>query len=529
MIDLDRINSINDLLKERVRRSSEQLFLTSIDENRSWTYGEFARQVARFATALAALGIKRGDAVALILANHADFLFASFAIRAIGAVEVSINLEFRDAVLRRCILVSGTRLILVDLEHVGQLRSAFDGTDCPSYRLVGADSDVEHPDHLLAGMDSSTPDYLPVSLNDDDPLAIYFTSGSTGLPKACRVTHRWAFEIIRSSQEFLTLGEYDCVLTPYPLFHVGAAIYDVLPPLVAGGRVVIRRKFSLNAWHDNMIDHRVTIFPVLGSVGSLLWNMPPDARDSALFLRAFSGGPLPVDRDVFGRRFGALVADGYATTEMGFVAALSPGAHASNGCVGRVRPGYNLEIVDDDGQPLPIGQSGEIRVRALKAHLMFDGYLADTGPQSPLDADGWFRPGDVGRLDAEGWLFFVGRTGGRIRRRGHNISAVMIEDVVAQCPGVELAIVVGVPSDAGEEDLVAVVQSSLGAELVPMVTRWCAERLDRTVRPDHVLVAAVLPMTPTLKVVRAEVQRLAVHTLSLKRTILEVDQADDPS
>lgn len=495
---------LGSVLRERAAERGERTFAISASERRSWTYGEFDSQVNSVASGLRDMGVQAGDFVNLFMRNSVERLVASYAVMKLGAVDVAINAEARGKSLERMLNLAASRVLIVDaalrpfLEELGE--AATPHIDQVIHR--GVESDAKRRDVLFGDL-LACPDRDPcVDVSDLAPATVIFTSGTTGPSKGCVLPHRAlvrAAEVVCDAMEFT---EADRVYTAFPLFHMRAAYLDVLAPMLSGGSVVVAPRLSARTFWSDMHQFDVTAFSLIGTAMQILWKQPPSPLDRGHRVRRTWGGPLPVDREAFRKRFGVEVLPGegvFGMSETGMLnmSSLDPATS------GKVRPIYDVRIATPEGDPVDSGQPGEILVRPVEPGVMFTEYL--NMPEETVKAwQGlWFHTGDVGRIGATGELTYLGRQREMIRRSGHNISPYELEEVVDTHPSVVESAAIGVPSEMGEEEILICVEAREGGVLdLDALVRHCRGRVADFMLPQHLLVVDRLPKTPTGKVAK---------------------------
>ncbi len=344
---------------------------------------------------------------------------------------------------------------------------------------------------------SERSDHIVSPAKDTDIATILFTSGTTGVSKGCLLSHRYAIRTAENMIEPFRVTGDDCVYSPYPLSHIGAAYYDVLPTMMTGGRVVLRESFSLSNFWPEVKKYGVTWFMMLGSVQQLLWANPagPDETDHKV-TRCW-GTPTPVPKRDFDARFGLnlIPGGGYGSTDAGWVVVPQwdhPG--------GIVLPHFEVAIVDENGDPVPANTAGELVVRPLEPGVMSDGYFGM--PERTLESrrNLWFHTGDVARLDEEGRFYFMHRISERIRVKGEMVSGYEVEEGVLSHPSVEDCAAIAVPGEMGEEDIKLFVVQKQSAKLTAEdVRQHCTERMAKFMVPRHIAFIDSMPRTPTGK------------------------------
>jgi crotonobetaine/carnitine-CoA ligase len=336
-----------------------------------------------------------------------------------------------------------------------------------------------------------------------DPIAIMSTSGTTGRSKAAVLPHFAAVRQASRVAAAMGYGPGDVVFNVFPWNHINVRHAALLPALLSGARLVAHRRFSASRFWDICRAEGVTAFNFMGAMLAILERSPPGPGDRRHSVRLAYGAPAPsaLAARVL-ERFGVRALEAYACTELADVA-VSTEADWRPGTAGRVVPEYEVAILDDDGRPLPRGAVGQIAARPRMEHISFLGYAGDPAATAAVVVDGWFRTGDRGRLDGDGYLSFAGRRADVVRRRGENVPAWDVEQVVLAMPGVVDAAVVGVDSELTEQEVLVAVVPRPGAGVDgPAVRAWCRGRLPQHALPRYVRVLADLPRTPNGKVVK---------------------------
>lgn len=507
--------SLGELLRASAERYGERPFVTPVETGDTLTYSDFNRLTNRIAHGLTAQGIRRGDYVGIMLPNGIPFLAASYAMKKIGVVEVSINNTMRGLPLARMFNLTGCQTVITCtrfLDAIAHIQPNLTSLQCLIMVDGLAEAQAQFPmlacrpfDVIVSDDDSEATQFV----RDDETALILFTSGTTGVSKGCAIPHRSSVRAAESMIEAFDLTEDDCVYSPYPLFHVGAAQYDVLPAMMVGGRAIIRDGFSLSNFWREVCQYGATWFMALGSVQPLLWAQAPCPEETAHKMRFFWGTPLPVDHEAFEARFRVKVArgGGYGSTDAGSVA-LPMWDKAG---AGKVLTRYEVAIVDEHDDILPQGAVGELVLRPKEPAIMASEYLGM--PDRTLKAwrNLWFHTGDLARLDEDGDLHWVARISERIRVKGEMVSGYEIEEGILTHPAIEDCAVIGVPDGRGEEEVKAFVTLKPNATLSLAVLRdHCRGRMSRFMNPTQLEILDEMPRTPTGKPAKAELRQRVV-------------------
>lgn len=482
-------------------------------DGRIWTAGALGERIDACVRALLRSNVSRGDAVALMLGNSADFVACFFAIARVGAIAVTVNTAMRGEALAYILDHCDARMLVVETELAEEAhRAATTSSRLETILVRGGSRATSLEAHLESG-----PPALPEAARRDpgDVAAILYTSGTTGRPKGVMCTDHG---YVRASSRFadaLRLDGGDVLQTCLPLFHINAQQLSLCGALVAGAQLAVEPRFSASGFWDSVSRHEVTSFNLIGAMLGILAGQAPRPEERSHHVRVACVAPVPAElHQPCEERFGIRLLDGYGLTETTPGITINPYATPRAGSCGTAAPYVELRIADETGSPRPPGEYGEIQARALEPYVFMSGYYKDPDATAEAFRDGWFRTGDRGWLDDDGYVFFVDRLKDVIRRRGENISAVEIERTVLEHVGVREAAAVGVPSDipGGEEDVALYVIPAAApwpdpAELI----RHCADRLPTFMVPRYVCVREELPRTETQRVRKAALrdERLA--------------------
>jgi acyl-CoA synthetase (AMP-forming)/AMP-acid ligase II len=343
------------------------------------------------------------------------------------------------------------------------------------------------------------------------PAVLLFTSGTSAEPKAAVVDHDNLLAYILTAGEFMSADEDETVLMSVPPFHI-AGVAGVLSATYAGRRIVTLPRFDPDEWVETVRREGVThAFVVPTMLARIVASLDAAGTDLPSLRNLSYGGartPAPVLERALELLPNAGFVNAYGLTETSStVALLGPDDHRSAmtgdrrrlASVGRPLPGVEVEVVDDDGRPIPPGAEGNIRVRGAQVSGQY------VGTDGAVDGDGWLVTGDVGVVDEEGYLYVMGRGDDLIIAGGENVSPSEIEDCLLRHPLVTGAAVVGVPHEEWGEQVAAMVtvRSPVDAE---ELAGWVRERLGGLKAPKRVEIRSELPMTPTGKLLRREVR-----------------------
>jgi carnitine-CoA ligase len=414
------------------------------------------------ANALVDIGVGRGDTVALFTATCPEWVYIWLGAARIGAVTAAVNVANKDDFLVHVLRLSRAKVVITDAERHPRLLEVVDRVETVKSVLVVGDSLTG----ALERAPTNPPDAAPCE--SGDLAALFFTSGTTGPSKAVATTWHYLFSAAAGVAAAWELDAGDVVWSAMPLFHLSAAP-AVLAPMLVGGTTVLSAAFRPSEVWDEMRACGAAGFAGAGAMVSMLWNQPPDPRDSQLPLRFISAAPVSADvyRSIE-QRYGVRIVTMYGMTEAFPIAFKTVSEDGVPGTSGRPNAAFEVRIVDGNGDALPAGLIGEITCRPMSPHVMSEGYVDAAAVDSALVVaphEEWFRTGDLGSLDADGNLTYVDRVKDSLRRRGENVSSVEVETTVMRHPAVLEAAAVAIPSDLGEDDILVVVSVRPGATL----------------------------------------------------------------
>ncbi|MFI8071621.1 class I adenylate-forming enzyme family protein [Streptomyces sp. NPDC086033] len=469
------------------------------DGHQSLTNTQLLNRVRMTARQLQDLGIGPGDVVALQLANRVEFVVLLFAAWRLSATVTPVNPSMTDVEVVRQLQDSGARLLVVE-----------DGT-----AVMAHDVAVLAVGELYEG--TTEPDQAP--LLDPTALALLiYTSGTTGVPKGVMLDHANIDAMVEMGRRALEVGPADRCLLVLPLFHVNGIVVSVLLPLLVGASVVIAGRFDPRTFFELVERERPTFFSAVPTIYSMLAALPDDVRPDTSSLRFGVCGAAPASAELLSRfeaRYGFPLVEGYGLSEGTCGSTINPVAGPRRaGTVGIPFPGQEIRIVDTNGKEVTPGTDGEVVVRGPN---VMRGYLGRPDETARVIVDGWLHTGDVGHLDAEGYLTLVGRSKDMIIRGGENIYPKEIEDVLAGDPTVLEAAVIGVPDEKWGEVVVAYVQPRPGSTVDPSALKaLCARSLTGYKRPTEFFVVEALAKNAVGKIDKASL-RAGHAVLSARR------------
>jgi crotonobetaine/carnitine-CoA ligase len=347
-----------------------------------------------------------------------------------------------------------------------------------------------------------------------DPQLIMYTSGTTGPSKGAVCPHSQGLSVGQQMADANGYRPEDILYTCLPVFHANALWYTVYSALWAEASIALYPRFSARSFWDEVRACGATIVNCLGAMANILWQRPESPRDRDHKVRICMMVPnsTPMS-DGFRDRFGITVTSVYAMTENCAVTIFSPEDRRDKvPSAGRLREYVSVQIVDDDGREVPPGDVGEIRIRPNERGIIMRGYYKMGDATVDNIRDLWFHTGDRGRIDDDGYLFFVDRKKEIIRRRGENISAFEVEMIMCNHPAVVEAAAVPVPSDLDEDDLMVYVVRAPGSTVsFPDLIDFCAANLPYYMVPRYLDFIDELPKTPSEKIEKYRLKAAAAE------------------
>ncbi|OGA13154.1 MAG: feruloyl-CoA synthetase [Betaproteobacteria bacterium RIFCSPHIGHO2_12_FULL_69_13] len=461
------------------------------------SYGAFARRTGRAAAGLAALGVGRGDAVAYLGLNHPEMLAMLFACARLGAMLAPLNWRLAVPEHERMIAACPPRVLVVEpafAEHVRSIRSGLERT------LIVA---LEESPWKNA---AASP---PQEGAEDSPVLLCHTSGSTGAPKGVVLTQRALLWNAVNSTHMHDLTSADRVLTTLPLFHVGGLNILTTPALHAGASVVLHARFDAQAALEAIERERITLAVLVPAQLSAMMESARWASADLSSLRMITTGSTIVP-EAFVRKVnarGVPLVQVYGATETCPIATYvrAEDAERKAGSAGVPALHCEVKVVDDAGDELAAGRDGEILVRGPNVAAQ---YWNDAHETAQALRDGWYRSGDIGHFDEEGHLYVVSRKKDMIISGGENIYPAELENILAECPTIEEACVVGRADGRWGEAVVAAVVLKPGACMCEAdVLALFQGRIARYKQPREVRFLAALPRTELGKLRKEEIRR----------------------
>ncbi|MGV3551775.1 ATP-dependent acyl-CoA ligase [Rhizobium sp.] len=496
------------ILTEQAGRYGDRTLAVFGEE--SWTYAEALQTAGKAGALLASAGIAAGDRVAIFCSNRSEFLAIFLGCAWIGAVMVPINTASRGAQLRHVLANCGARLLVVEADIAAafdDVADAFAGIE--TIWTIGGDAGS------VGGKGSSPLPALPAAIaahavRSGDTLAILYTSGTTGPAKGVCCPQAQFFWWGVGTARGLGMREGDVLLTTLPLFHTNA-LNCFWQALLTGSTYVLEAKFSASGYWKAVGRHKATIGYFLGAMAAILLSRPPEEADLAHSMRTALGGGVPERfHTPFIERFGVPLLDAYGSTETNFVFA-SDIPSAKPGTMGFLCHGFQARIVDEGDVEVADGEAGELVLRADEPFAFATGYFGMADKTVAAWQNLWFHTGDRVSRDPDGTFRFIDRMKDAIRRRGENISSWEVEQVLLSHPAIASCAVYAVPSELGEDEVMAALLPEPNMVLDPVeIMGFCESRLAYFAVPRFLDIVTALPLTENGKIRKVALRQAGI-------------------
>lgn len=514
--------SLTSLLESRIAQAPDKPFL--VFEDQSWTYAEFGRAVEQTAAWLHERGISAGDRLGVFSHNHPSTVILLFALARIGAILVPLNPEFGVAEARYALSNAQVSGVVCSPQTYQRAHEACEDMAPRPWLVLNEPAEsIQAP--LMENEIQRASASVPQQGDADSTCLFIYTSGTTGSPKAAMHGQRGYVITAEAFIVRMHLQPTERALCVLPLFHINALFYSVGGTLAAGATLVLARRFSASTFWRTAHDSGATTTNLIGAAASILIK-----RDRSEFCPGHQMTKMfvaPLDERIvqaFTQEFGVKdLIECYGMTEIpGVVSNPFPGPRKL-GSMGRISPhlaaGHpqpELKVVNEDFEEVPNGQHGILLVRTP---TVMKGYFRDSERTAEAFHEGWFVTGDLVWRDDDDFYWFVARQRDVIRCRGENIAGAELDRVISAHPDVLEAAAIGVPSELGEEDILAVVVPRPGKTLTAQdIADWVGQHLAAIKVPRYVAFTDALPKTPTERVEKFKLKQ-DPHLLGRATTI----------
>ncbi len=498
--------------RKSLQQSEGHKIAIQMESGEKWSYQELHEKSNQYANMLKSLGVKKGDSVGLLLYNCLDYFALYFGIAKIGAIAVRINFRLTPSELSYILTDSKTKILFIHDELLPNIATIYNELSIEEYIVYGQKPDVPWATSIESFDSVSTADIQGVSIQLQDPVMLMYTSGTTGRPKGALWTHNTTFWF--STIQMMKWGYTgkEIGMTTGPLYHVGAMEDIALPILLAGGTVIITKSkgFEIDRVLQVIEREQVTdifLFPFM--IYDLLNSSMLDDATLEKLTRIYTGGdplmPWAIER--MKEKFPHVgIIQVYGLTEGQPIACCldSEDALRKSASVGKPLPLTEIEIMDDEGHPLAVGEVGEIWVRSPGVS---EGYWEKPEETASTFWCGWCKTGDLGMKDEEGYITVAGRKKDMIRSGGENVYAAEIEDIIYRHPSVLTVSVIAIPDPKYLEAVCAVIIPKEGHEVSEEdIIAFTKQYLAKYKVPKKVVFVDEIPRTPSGKVKKVELR-----------------------
>jgi carnitine-CoA ligase len=506
-------DTVTAALSRSAARFGSRVFLDFTGE--FYTYAEIHAESTRLARGLLALGVSKGDTVATILDNNVHAVLSWFAINKVGAISVPVNTAYKGQFLRHQLNDCGAAIVVTEADYAQRIVDIEDS-------LTGARTLVQRSGTLVASDRLKVMDLRGIYAESNNALEdhnlpsdlamLIYTAGTTGPSKGCMISHNYVCNLGRQVVLMEDRHQDDCNWTALPLFHMNATGGSILSCMLVGARVAIFPRFSVSKFWPDIQRSGATVASLLGSMITFLAEADDNDHSKSCFgqLHTVRGSPFPAPLQAkWKKRFGVRRAgsNSYGLTEAARVTGLRHDEDGPPGSSGQPNADFDVRIFDDNDNELPSGTPGEIVVRPRRPNIMFEGYWNRPADTLTIMRNMWLHTGDVGKLDDQGYLYFVDRKKDYLRRRGENISSFEVETGLRGHAAVSDVAVHAVFSDSGEDDVKATIVLKSGVAVTEEeLCRWAIERLPYFTIPRYFEFRSDLPRNPVGRVLKYQLR-----------------------
>ncbi|MCP4576167.1 MAG: ATP-dependent acyl-CoA ligase [Deltaproteobacteria bacterium] len=505
--------SLGHLLERTARENPDKTFL--IFDDTQISYAEIDRRVNKLANGLKEIGVSKGVNVSVMLPNGFEFPITWLALAKLGAVMVPTNVNYQAHDLEYTLLDSDAEVMVVHEDYLAVLESV--KNNCPKLReivlLGNVGKEYLNFEELT---DKASADFTMTDVEENDLINIQYTSGTTGFPKGCMLTHRFwilmAQSIVEEVDEAEAGTQDDVLLTAQPFFYIDPQ-WNTTLAMAAGISLVIMKRFSPSNFWPTVQKYGVTFFYLAGTMPFYLLELEenPELERNHKVKMIGCGGLPPQFHAELERRWGTPVREGFGMTETGADLGISIDDEESvgSGAMGAPVPTKEARVVDENDRELPDGTTGELVVRG---EPMMIGYWNKPKETAEAMRGGWFHTGDLAFKDEKGYFHWVGRIKDMVRRSGENISAAEVEGVLTEHRNVTAAAVVPVPDRLRGEEVKAylVLKSGETPDTTPPeeIIESIREKISYFKIPRYLEYIGDLPRTPSERVEKHKLIKL---------------------
>ena len=491
--------------------------LVDLASGRAFNYSQMDERVARVAGMLRDKGIKPGDRVAFLMLNSSDLMEIIFGCWRVGATVLALNFRLTLPEWEFILKDSEASMVIVDDVFAQAGTSLAKSTDVKHWvgtNCMGKASDYEN------GLAKATPIYEMIDQDMSDQCMLMYSSGTTGTPKGVIITHNMVYSAPSAAARFGESTPDGVSLTNMPLFHIGALVTSAFPAMWVGGSMVIMRAFDVEETLDAINDARhgvTTLFMVPAAFNGMRMHPKCESTDYSRITIALTGAEtVPTELVHYWMTKGLTIQEGYGMTETTGSGCLLEEKHIPQkiGSAGKCLMHTRIKIMDEQGVEIARGEKGEI---CFKGACVTPGYWRNPKANAQsFHAGGWFKSGDIGRMDEEGFIYIEDRIKDMYISAGENVYPAEIENLLYQMPQIAEAAVVGVPDARwGEVGCVCCALKPGETLDIDVINAHLEASLAKYKRPAHLHIIEALPRNATGKVLKFELRKSLPKILGL--------------
>ncbi|NMD71213.1 AMP-binding protein [Bacillus sp. DNRA2] len=509
--------TLRSLLADKVKQHEDKVFIQFEDANECQyqkTYKQFQQEVNNLSHAFLKLGIQQGDHVVLHLPNNIEFLTTWFALANIGAIMVPTNILSPAEEMNYIINHSEAVVLMTEIEYLDKFTQIW--SELPTIQhmiLTRCEQEIEG---IL-----NFNDLLKESINDskvfpevksEDVVAMLYTSGTTSKPKGVQVTNAnyiYAGELLSKS---INLNENDRPFIVLPLFHGNAQYYSTMSALVVGASIALTEKFSASRYFKQAKALGGTVGSLFAAPIRMILAKEYDMNDQDNSIRLILFAQSIAEHQIakFEEKFSVKLLQMYGMTETIGVPLINPiNDIRKNMSIGRPSIGYEVKLIDEDGNEVPEGEVGQIAVKGVRGRTVMKGYFKNEEATRQTFNGEWLLTGDNAYIGKDGYFYFVDRMKDMIKRSGENVAANEVESALVEHEAVYEAAVIGIPDEMRDEAIKAYVilnkdVTVTEAELI----EHCREKLAKFKVPEFIEFVDDFPRTPVGKIQKHILRKL---------------------
>ncbi|MCD6486278.1 MAG: AMP-binding protein [Syntrophobacterales bacterium] len=502
--------TLGAILRYHALNYPHHLAVVDVDNNKRYTYEELNNRVNRLANSLLAMGIQKGDKVAILMKDRLEPLELMYALNKIGGIWAPVNYRLTPQGVKQQVLHSDAKMFFFEEEFANGIQEIKESLKIDNYVMLG---EKERPgyafyDALFEGFSEEEPE-PEEAISSEDIIGIVYTSGTTGVSKGVMHTHRtflgWAFNGMYRD----ATNRNDRLVNPYPMFHMGGSALSAIC-LLAGATNYIFGKFDPMKFIKVIEEEKITVVWAIPTIVHAVNNLAKEVKDKHKWasVRAFttSGAPFLSETQIeFTKQWPHIkMHSTYSASEAYFTNLRPEDQDRKVRCVGPAVFGSEIRLMDKEGKDVPQGEVGIVYVQGIS---VFKGYYKNPEADKKSFRGDWFTCEDMGYLDEEGYLHLVDRAKDMIISGGENIASVEVENMLSDHPAIFECAVIGVPDDKWGERVHAVVSLHPGQQVKPEeIIDWCKDKIAGYKRPRSVDIIQELPKSPVGKLLKRELR-----------------------